>query len=99
MGNASGCEPFSACWTRDKTSAKAFRYSAWDLALTFGLARGRCFRLLTMGRNRAGRSGDRVNHIAKASGLDTPGWRVSASLRYRSRSKPRSEERRVGKEC
>src|SRR5712691_7869666 len=41
-----------------------------------------------MGRNRAGRSGDRFNHIAKASGLETPGWRVSASLRYRSRSKP-----------
>ena len=43
-----------------------------------------------MGRNRPARSKDRSSHMAKTSGVEIPGCSASASLRYRSRSKPRA---------
>src|SRR5581483_7775491 len=49
---------------------------------------GERLRFLAMGRNREGRIGDCFSHISKASGVETPGCRLSASRRYFSRSNP-----------
>jgi hypothetical protein len=49
-----------------------------------------CWRCLSIGRNRHGRTGLRSSQSANAFGVELPGWSASASARWRLRSKPRA---------